>query len=591
MPTLPRSTAASILDSVRSLPTVVRSRTAGIKPASAKATAKAKAKATTIVKAPIYQHAASMPNMKPKAPPKPKKAVPVQPATHSDQPERTGEHVGGASRATPATTTPTAKRSGLNRYQTPLGTGTFGIVYLEGTHAIKRFKETSEGEIPYSVLRELNMVHILDHPNIVKLAGIQMRESLGELEMIMPNEGMNLRKFAAGNPYVIRLERLKSFMSQLTSAIRYLHTVYCIHRDLKPDNVLVRRDGHITLCDLGLCKVLTVGAESFNTQQVCTLNYKAPELFPPPGQSGTNYYTQAIDLWSLGALMHEFLLNSILFKGRSDFHVISSILTQVPTTPEELEMVGLNFINPAQCNQQAFYRLPPLYDDTLRDTRKQQDLQNYRKLIESLLRLDPAKRLTADQAREHAYFTDTPDATWNQNFYMRMTGRYDPAEHYLTVAERNTFLDYIFTKCGERQLSQQTCLLAVSVFDRYVCQARPSRGARGIAISNACKVILYIVSKYVDIECLGIDVLTASGQVTEAQLVQLEREVLKEMQYRIHYATLLDLFRNIRGSAVSPTLDEWNTMRDIVYDYRLLRGKTTQELMALLESRLDATKK
>lgn len=88
-------------------------------------------------------------------------------------------------------------------------------------------------------------------------------------------------------------------MYQLLQGIAYCHSHLVLHRDLKPQNLLLDQEGHIKIADFGLARAFTVPFRAY-THEVVTLWYRAPELL-----LGSRFYSMAVDLWSLGCIFAE----------------------------------------------------------------------------------------------------------------------------------------------------------------------------------------------------------------------------------------------------------------------------------------------
>lgn len=473
-----------------------------------------------------------------------------------------------------------------------LGSGGFGSVFLETNrgkqYAVKRFADIRGKDIPHQVLRELSMIKILDHPNIVKLVDVRGIDDDQDLEMIMPYCGTDLRDYIKKHPYQQRISHVQIIMQQVLSAVRYIHLSFGIHRDLKPDNILILNPEspkpHVTICDLGLCKLLAVMDEHHNSAKICTVYYRAIELFAV----NVEIYSQAIDMWSIGALGVEIITGKILFDGETELAVMSRILGIVPTTEELLQALNLDSFRIERCNTQKHFCLPAFYDYTLSDPKIIARLRSYQDLIESMLCLDPSKRPDADTALHHPFFSDLPAPPYISE--VRLSARYPPEPHYMAPSVRSKYVEYMF-EYGKTSpkgvMGPPTVFQCVDVFDRYVCRVRPEMTSQNLAMISAC--IIYMCSKYTDVVCVNIDHFVSKyGQTS---LVLLERKIFRALDYQIQHATLLDLYRSIRfketGYQSEPTEHDWRVLCEMVYDYDCLRGKSTEELTRTLEKRLS----
>ncbi|MCL4155461.1 UNVERIFIED_CONTAM: hypothetical protein GTU68_024455, partial [Idotea baltica] len=115
----------------------------------------------------------------------------------------------------------------------------------------------------------------------------------------------------------------RSHIFQVIRGIAYCHRNQIIHRDVKPENVLVSRLGVVKLCDFGFARVLDAPNE-ICTDYVATRWYRAPELLV-----GDAKYGREVDIWAIGCLLAEILSGDPLFPGESDidqlFHIIQTL--------------------------------------------------------------------------------------------------------------------------------------------------------------------------------------------------------------------------------------------------------------------------
>lgn len=461
-----------------------------------------------------------------------------------------------------------------------LGAGTFGVVYKEvqGTTvtAVKKFNKLIGRDIPHPVLRELTMIQLLSHPHLVR--HIATRRLGQEIELVMEYGGINLRKYCRETPQTVRYRQVVSVAYQLLSVLNYFYSVRAVHRDIKPDNILITiRDDKpvIKVCDLGLAKILTPCTESENSPRVCTLNYRPPEHFA----SGAAVYTHAVDMWGLGCVLIEFVRGEPLFTGRSEPEVLRKILQTVPVSEADHKTFGF-YIKYDICNKEKFFKLPDIYDFTLTNRDNLTDVLNIlQQLVEAMLHVNPSTRITAKQAIQHRLFAgyDKPPEVKN---LLKISARHAAEPHHLHLKVRNSYVNYIFEFTEAQKLQKQTTLLAADMFDRAVCILKPD--GKELALLTAS--IIWMCSKYVDLQTVNRQLFTK--KFTEEDLQRTERKVFECLGFICHRATLLDLYRELRGPKKIITDQEWQLLKNMMMDYDRFRGKGTEEVTTMLKDEL-----
>ncbi|KAI1350491.1 serine/threonine-protein kinase [Xylaria sp. FL0043] len=195
----------------------------------------------------------------------------------------------------------------------PLGKGKFGRVYLakhpESGYicALKMLKkeEITREKAEMHVRREIEVHSNLRHPGILGFYGwfhdsrrvfINLEYAAGgELYRVLQREGSFSEQRAA------------QYIAQVASSLIYLHSKNVMHRDMKPENILVGLYGELKLADFGY----SVHAPSNRRDTLCgTLDYLPPEMIRTSQPS----YTKAVDLWTLGVLTYEFLTGEAPFE-------------------------------------------------------------------------------------------------------------------------------------------------------------------------------------------------------------------------------------------------------------------------------------
>lgn len=278
-----------------------------------------------------------------------------------------------------------------------LGEGTYGVVFKASDKrtgeivALKRIRlEQEEEGIPPTSIREISILQELHHPNVVGLK--EVINSQGKLTLVFEYLDMDLKKYldtqrAPASPILI-----KSYAYQILCGLCYCHCHRIIHRDMKPQNLLLDKAGMIKIGDFGLARAFTIPLRNY-THEVITLWYRPPEIL-----LGSKFYSLPVDMWSTGAIIAEMITRHPLFPGDSEIDELFSIF-KILGTPTEETWPGVSEF--------------PSYSSTFPKFRRKKLSDVIRNadplvldLIEKMLEYDPAKRISAKEALEHPYFNE-----------------------------------------------------------------------------------------------------------------------------------------------------------------------------------------
>lgn len=209
-----------------------------------------------------------------------------------------------------------------------INSGAYGEVYkaLDTTCnqpvALKHMKVRLSGDDEkqtrsrqFQIDRELKILEHLSHRHILGLRET-LRDSEGQsLYMVMDFMQHDLCGISQPSNYGKTFSRTqcKMYTKQLLEALAYLHSRNVMHRDVKPENILIDLRGDLRLADFGLACVRVPERENRYTNPVVTLWYRAPEVLLK-----SRNYNCGVDNWSAGCVMAELLMNSTLFPGTSD---------------------------------------------------------------------------------------------------------------------------------------------------------------------------------------------------------------------------------------------------------------------------------
>ncbi|MGC9024619.1 MAG: protein kinase domain-containing protein, partial [Chloroflexia bacterium] len=229
-----------------------------------------------------------------------------------------------------------------------IGRGGMGAVYkardveLDRIVAMKVLSPYLVGE-PHLVqrfMREARLAANLDHPNIVAIYDIGGEG--GYYYFVMKYlDGRSLKEIIAQRG-PLPLDEVVSIVRQLASALDYAHQQNLIHRDVKPGNVIVGSDGHVTLTDFGLAKVVESMKLTASGETLGTLEYMSPE-------QARGEASPASDIYSLGVMTYEMLAGRLPFQGSNQATLLYQHLHEPPpplcrwnpAVPPEVEQVVL----------------------------------------------------------------------------------------------------------------------------------------------------------------------------------------------------------------------------------------------------------
>uniref|UniRef100_A0A8D0MT31 mitogen-activated protein kinase n=1 Tax=Sus scrofa TaxID=9823 RepID=A0A8D0MT31_PIG len=216
-----------------------------------------------------------------------------------------------------------------------IGEGTYGTVFKaknRETHeivALKRVRLDDDDEgVPSSALREICLLKELKHKNIVRLHDVLHSDK--KLTLVFEFCDQDLKKYFDSCNGDLDPEIVKSFLFQLLKGLGFCHSRNVLHRDLKPQNLLINRNGELKLADFGLARAFGIPVRCYSAE-VVTLWYRPPDVL-----FGAKLYSTSIDMWSAGCIFAE-LANAgrPLFPGNDVDDQLKRIFRLLGTPTEE----------------------------------------------------------------------------------------------------------------------------------------------------------------------------------------------------------------------------------------------------------------
>ncbi|KAF0902961.1 hypothetical protein E2562_022600 [Oryza meyeriana var. granulata] len=294
-----------------------------------------------------------------------------------------------------------------NRYkiQEVIGKGSYGVVcsaidqHTGDKVAIKKihniFEHLSDAA---RILREIKLLRLLRHPDIVEIKHIMLppsRRDFKDIYVVFELMDTDLHQVIKANDDLTK-EHHQFFLYQMLRALKYIHTANVYHRDLKPKNILANANCKLKICDFGLARVAFNDTPTtvFWTDYVATRWYRAPELCG----SFFSKYSPAIDIWSIGCIFAEILTGKPLFPGKNVVHQLD-LMTDLLGTPSMDTVTRIRnekarrYLSSMRKKQPVPFseRFPKADPAAL-------------KLLQRLLAFDPKDRPTAEEALADPYF-------------------------------------------------------------------------------------------------------------------------------------------------------------------------------------------
>ncbi|GIY00411.1 cyclin-dependent kinase 1 [Caerostris extrusa] len=280
-----------------------------------------------------------------------------------------------------------------------IGEGTYGVVYkgknrkTGKTVALKKIRIENEDEgVPSTALREISSLRELKHVNIVGLLDVLLQDN--RLYLVFEFLSMDLKKYLDSIPNGKFMDKalVKSYLYQIIDAILYCHRRRILHRDLKPQNLLIDEKGVIKIADFGLARAFGVPVRVY-THEVVTLWYRAPEVL-----LGSPRYSTPVDLWSIGCIFAEMSNKTPLFRGDSEIDQLYRIFRTLGTPNDK--------IWPGVSEMPDFKSTFPNWKENSLTVFTSRLGAVGHDLLQGMLVYNPGKRITALEAIKHEYFDD-----------------------------------------------------------------------------------------------------------------------------------------------------------------------------------------
>lgn len=276
--------------------------------------------------------------------------------------------------------------------------------------ALKRMNIAAEEEgVPATTIREICLLKELHHENVVRLYDVMFQAP--KLTLVFEYCEYDLKKYMDTKPgKKLDLADVKSFMKQMLCGLQYMHSRSVVHRDLKPQNVLLSLNKDVKLADFGLARVEGIPVKKYSHEAV-TLWYRPPDVI-----CGSTNYGLAVDMWSMGCIFAEMVTGLPLFNGHTDAEQLLKIfkLFGTPSRDDWPSMSTLPNIKVVMSDSRQAAHFEQSYPSTFNEMVRNSDLKHLGEdgldLLRRLLHLEPSRRINALDAFRHPFLDGVADA-------------------------------------------------------------------------------------------------------------------------------------------------------------------------------------
>ncbi|XP_032880357.1 cyclin-dependent kinase 15 isoform X1 [Amblyraja radiata] len=319
-----------------------------------------------------------------------------------------------------------------------LGEGSYSTVYkgisrINGNLvALKVIKMQEEEGVPFTAMREASLLKGLKHSNVVLLHDIIHTQE--NLTFVFEYVQTDLAQYMTQHPGGLHTHNVKLFLFQLLRGLAYIHRCHILHRDLKPQNLLISCVGELKLADFGLARAKSVPSQTYSSQ-VVTLWYRPPDIL-----LGATDYSTGLDVWGAGCIFIEMIEGSPAFPGVSDIREQLQRIWAVLGVPTEESWPGVT----ALPNYKTEQPLPHPPQKLGHIWKRLGLVPRAESLTSQLLQCYPRDRSSAEESLAHQYFSTLPSALFQ---LPDMVSIFSVAGVRLEPEARNAFHPFRKDKC------------------------------------------------------------------------------------------------------------------------------------------------
>lgn len=226
-----------------------------------------------------------------------------------------------------------------NRYEILecIGNGGMAVVYKARDHRLNRLvavkilkpELASDADFRRRFHDESQAVAMLSHANIVSVYDVSRSDGLDYIVMEMI-DGLTLKQYMQRRGTPLNWREAIHFITQIMRALSHAHSRGIIHRDIKPQNIMVLRDGSVKVTDFGIAQLTSAAQNTLTQEAIGSVHYISPE------QAKGSHVDCRTDIYSAGVVLYEMLTGRLPFEGDTPVGVAIQHINAIPVPPRSL---------------------------------------------------------------------------------------------------------------------------------------------------------------------------------------------------------------------------------------------------------------
>ncbi len=226
-----------------------------------------------------------------------------------------------------------------NRYEILecIGTGGMAVVYKARDHRLNRLvavkilkpELASDADFRRRFHDESQAVAMLSHANIVSVYDVSRSDGMDYIVMELI-DGLTLKQYMQRRGTPLNWREAQHFITQIVRALSHAHSRGIIHRDIKPHNIMVLRDGSVKVTDFGIAQLASAAQNTMTKEAIGSVHYISPE------QAKGSHVDCRTDIYSAGVVLYEMLTGRLPFEGDTPVAVAIQHIRSIPVPPRDL---------------------------------------------------------------------------------------------------------------------------------------------------------------------------------------------------------------------------------------------------------------